>query len=154
MSSEEQKIAGIMRRMRALQDGGPQKGATGRHEFLKKMCQSVHASKNAGRGFLLRMSPQQVTHWTLARHGILWAGRCLREQAEWARQAQLRVAERTAANREEFQSLTHQLDLLESQLAELADKEGPITMSSASLTAVELARLDNLVTDPSFRVRA
>ena len=83
----------------------------------------------------------------------MWAGRTLRERAAWGQSAQRRIAERTIEIQQELQSLAHHRDLLEGRLSEFGQQDGPVTMSSASLTSVDVGRFHTLMTSKVFRAR-
>ena len=90
----------------------------------------------------------------MARHGVLWAGRTLREQASWTHLAERVADERTIGLAEELKSLREERELLVARLEEGAHGDGPVTMSSASLDEQDIVAIKKLTTSSSFRARA
>ena len=126
--------------------------AAGRQHFLKVVHTMLKNKKDAGDHRFNKVAPNKVSQWAMSRHGVLWAGRSLREKAEWARAADKKAGDRTVALSDELKSLARERDLLEDQLQDNARSgPGPLTMSSASLTIADLERFHTLVNDPDFR---
>ena len=152
-SNGEKQLGETMRRVRRILAANPAK-AGGRHEFFKHLFRMVHRKKDDGHPWTMQKPPQELKQWTMAKHGVLWAGRALREQADWTHLAERVAAERTIGLAEELKSLSDERALLEARLEEFAHQDGPVTMSSASVDEQDIAAINSLLTSSSFRTRA